>query len=244
MQDDAAFRFSLRQLLAVIAYLALTMAIVSAGAIGLGIQLSLALVGWILWRFAHGHLGGIIPALLGVDVLLLSSMAWIGWGSEDFLGLRGLLNRVASVLVLIGIAVLIGIGVRGQRFSKHQLGVAAVIFCALIAWWIAIPMLGDAAVARRRAADVAANNLACAKAVALVEDFRTRTGTLPEQHGREALLPEPIPSVRWDGHLQQIQYQRTGDTTYQLIYIDGPFMGDIITYDSATPKRGWYRVPF
>lgn len=75
----------------------------------LGIQLSLILVGWILWGFVHGHLGGLIPALLGVDLLLLSSISWAVRGFEDAWGFRGQIIFLASLLVVIGLAVLIGV---------------------------------------------------------------------------------------------------------------------------------------
>lgn len=245
-QDDTAIRFSLRQLLTVTGYLAFTVAVVvNTGSIALGIHLSLGLVGWIMWRFAHGHLGGIIPALLGGDFLLCSSVVWVVQGSEDFMGVRSMFNVLASLLVLVGLAGLIWIGMTEQRFWKHQMGIAAAIGCILVAWWIAIPALGHAAIASRRAADTAANNLAAAKGIVLVEDVRKRTGTTTDADRLEELLTEPIPSVRWDGNSQQIRYQRTGDTTYQLSYIDSSmFWGDTVTYDSATPTKGWYRIPF
>ncbi len=62
---DESVQFSLRELLAVTAYIAITAMLVSyTNYVSVGIHLSLALVGWIMWRFAHGHLAGIIPALV------------------------------------------------------------------------------------------------------------------------------------------------------------------------------------
>jgi hypothetical protein len=137
------------------------------------------------------------------------------------------------------------LGARRRQFWKYQFVIAAAVLVILAAWWLAIPTLGNAAIARRRAADMAANNSATARAIALVEEVQQRTGTTPGEKTLAELLREPLPSLRWDGVQGQIQYRRTGENTFQLSYIDpSMFFGDIVTYDSATPQRGWYRIPF
>lgn len=245
-QTDDAIHFSLLSVLAVTSYIAFTLAVVSyTNSVVYGVHLSLVLVGWVIWRYVHGHLGGIIPALLGGDVLLCSSVAWTIHGSEDLMGFRNIANAFASFLVLAGFAVLVFVGAEKQGFWKHQIGIAALSLCTLVAWWIAIPVLGNAAMAQRRAADIAANSVATAKAIAMVEEARRRIGTAPDKEALQDLLTGPLPSVCWDGNSWQIQYQRTGNTTYRLTYIDpSMFFGDIVVYDSATPQKGWYRIPF
>ena len=91
--SDTAIRFSLFTLLAVISYLALASAIVSyTRSITWGVHAILGLIGWILWRNLRKHLASIIFVLLGADGLLCSSVRWLYYGTEDFLGLRLLLD--------------------------------------------------------------------------------------------------------------------------------------------------------
>jgi hypothetical protein len=239
-------RFSLLELFGVTSFVALILGIVSyTGSILVGIHLSLCLTGWLMRRLLHGQLGGIIPALLGGDFLLCSSVAWVHHGSEDFMGIHKMLDVIATLVVCVGLGALVWVGIKRQRFWKQQIAIATIIAVILAAWWIAVPALGNAAIARRRASDIAANKVATARAIAMVEEVRQRSGMTPNEDGLRELLREPLPSVRWDGLSGQIQYHRTGDTTFQLSYIDpSMFFGDIVIYDSATPKKGWYRITF
>lgn len=246
-QADNSIRFSLLSLLGVCTYVSLTLALASSmNSIPLGIHLSLGLVGWVLWRYAHGHLGGIIPVLLGGDALLCASVPWVFHASEDFLAFRAIFCILASLLVLVGFWVFIWIGSKDQPYSKHQHWIAGLVFCILGIWWVAIPALGEAAIARRQAADIAANNVATARAIELVEEARQRIGTIPDEDTLPQSMKEPMPSIRWDGHTYPIRYWRKDDTSYELSYIDPTqfLWGDIVTYDSDTAQRGWYRIPF
>jgi len=245
--NDNAIRFSLRGLLAVVTYMAFTLALATAtNSVAVGIHLSLGLAGWILIRVAHGHPGGIVPALLGGDILLCSSASWVVYAREDFLGLRVIADIFASVLLFVGFVVLIVVSEKKRRYWKRQHWIAMSIVGIVVVWWLSIPALGNAAIARRQAADFAANQAAQGQAIEMVEAVRKQLGTTPEKATLEEHLPEPFPSVRWDGHLQKITYARISDTTYQLYYLDSSMFvfGDIITYDSANPRKGWYRVPF
>ena len=236
-------RFSLLHLFGVTTLVAFILGMVSyTGSIPLGIHLSLCLTGWLMRRFLHAHLGGVIPALLGGDVLLCSSFGWAHRGSEDFLGLRAVFVVIASLVVLVGLGVLVWVGTKRQQFWKQQIAIAATIAVVLAAWWSAVPTLGNAAIARRRASDIAANTAATAKALALVEEARQRTGTTPDEGELKGLLP----SVRWDGVSVQIEYHRIDDTRYWLNYSDPSGLswigGTDVIYNSATPNKGWYRV--
>jgi hypothetical protein len=204
-QTDNAIRFSLRSLLAVFAYVSLTLGVASwTRSVALGITLSLLLVGWILWRYAHGHIVGIVFALVGGEDLLCSVAPWIYYGIEDFMGFRVLVNMAASFLVLAGLGVFIWAGTRDRPYAKRQPVIALSIFCILVAWWIAIPALGNATIARRQAADTAANNAAAAKAIALVDEVLKRTGAAPTEEALGELLSEPMPSIRWATNSWQV----------------------------------------
>lgn len=242
-QSDSTVRFSLLSLLVVTTYIACTMAVVSyTKNIVFGVHLTLGLVGWIIWRFAHGHLGGLIPTMLGSDFLLCSSAEWVLHGSEDFLGICLALNVIASLIVLTGIGLFAWVSSKKRHNWLNQVCIAASIFFALVVWWIVTPRLGSAALSHRRALDIAANGSAEVKAISIIEDALRRYGNLPDSDS----LYEPLPSVRWDRFTHMIRYQKTSDTTFQLTYIDPSmlFMGDIIVYDSSNPKKGWYRIPF
>lgn len=231
----------------VTAFITLTLGVVSCtGSIAIGIHLSLCLTGWLMWRIAHGHLGGLIPALLGGDLLLCLSVGWITSGSEDPFGIQVFTGAFASLFVFVGVGVLLWVSTKKRRFWKHQIAIAATILFILAVWWAAVPMLGNATIARRQAADIAANKLATAKAIAMVEKVRQQIGAVPDEGTLSDLLQEPLPSVRWDGRSRQIEYKRTGDTTYQLSYLDVAMLlfPDYVIYDSAAPKKGWCRIPF
>ncbi len=245
-EADNAIQFSLRDILSVTTYIAASLAVVSySNSVPIGIHLSLALIGWIMWRYAHGHLGGIIPALLGGDILLGSSVAWVSDGSEDFMGFREMICMAASLFVLTGLGVFVWIATRKQRFWRYQIGIAVSIFIILIAWWSIIPTLGNAAISRRQASDNALNNVATTTAIAMVEKAQACHGKTPDRDTLRIILSGPLPSVHWNGYSQEIQYQQTGEKTFQLSYIDPTmFMGDIVVYDSGTPNKGWYRIPF
>lgn len=246
-QPDARIRFSLRHMFGVTAFIALTLGVVSyTGSIVPGIHLSLCLAGWLGWRIAHGHLGGLIPALLGGDLLLCLAVDWTTSGSEDFLGIRAFIGVFASLFVFVGVGVLVWISMKKRPFWKHQIGIAAAILSILAVWWVAVPMLGNATIARRQATDIAANKLATAKAIAMVEKVRQQIGAVPDESALSELLQEPLPSVRWDGLSRQIEYRRTSETTYQLSYLDVAMLmfPDYVIYDSSTPNKGWYRIPF
>jgi hypothetical protein len=246
-QPDNRIRFSLFSLLGVFAYVSCTLALASfTNSVALGVHLTLLLVGWLLWRYAYGHGAGIILVLLGGHLLLALSLPWVLDGTEDFLGFRALASMAASLIVMAGLADFVWEWHTGRPYARNQLWIAATLFCVLIVGWAAIPTLGNAAIARRQASDTAANNRAAAKAIALVEAVLKRTGAAPKADALRELLPEPLPSIRWQSYSYPIQYRQTSNSTYQLSYIDpsGFLWGDIITFDSATPQRGWFRIPF
>src|SRR5262249_13721352 len=161
-----------------------------AGSVSLGVHLSMVLVGWILWRYAHGYLGGILPVLLGGDVLLCASAPWGFRGTGDFMGFRSLVTFAASLSVLAGVGGFVWAGARDRPDAKHQRSIAVLLLCLLVGWWLAIPTLGNAAIGRRQAADTAANNAAAARAIAMVEEVRLRTAETPAREALPALLPE------------------------------------------------------
>ncbi len=243
-QDDNTVRFSMGQVFGVTALVALALSIASlTGSVTLGVHMSMCLAGWVMWRILHGHPAALIPVLLGADLLLSTGIEW-GLKGEDFM-FRGIILLIGTLLVLAGVGALVCIGTRKQRFWKHQYGVALAILCMLLAWWVVVPLVGGASVARRRASDTAANNQATAKAIAMVEEARQRTGTTPGEEALPGLLREPLPSVRWGGITGEIRYGKTGETTYELTYIDPSMLfGDIVIYDSAAPEKGWSRIPF
>ncbi len=247
-ENDDRIRFSLRSMFCLTGFAALILGIVSStGSIVLGAHLSLGLIGWVMWRIVRVHPGGLIPFLLGADLLACSSIDWVVRASEGgfLIPVWAVFSVPGSLLVLIGFGVLLAIGLKKRHLGKRQTVAALIILPMLLAWWIVIPMLGHAAVERRRASDAAAMTRAAAEAIAMVEEVRLRTGTTPDDEALAALLPKPLPRVRWGEVSGPIRYRRTGDKTYELSYIDPAWMfGDIVVYDSSTPQKGWVRIPW
>ncbi|MFO0943266.1 MAG: hypothetical protein U0930_21235 [Pirellulales bacterium] len=238
--------FTLIGLLGVTTYVAISLGLIVFTASTLGVHLLFILVGWIAWRYGHGRLAGIVPALIGLDLLTCSSFSLVTYGDEDFLGIRTLISAVCSILVFVGIGMLWIIAERRNRYWGNQIVILACLLVALIAWWSVIPNLGRATTARRQQVDISYNNEVTAKAIELIEEYLRAHGKTPDQNDVDQQLPEPLPSARWANHYSKIQYQKLDQSSYMLTYIDpaSVFMGDIITYDSRTPEIGWYRVPF
>jgi hypothetical protein len=246
-EPDNTIRFSLLSVLGIFAYVSFAFAMASlANSVAVGIHLSLLLVGWVLWRYAYGHGAGVILVLLGGDLLLCLSVPWIRDGADDVMGFRVLASLAAGLIVTIGLGVFVWAGSTSRPHARNQLWIAATLFFVLVCCWVAVPTIGNAAIARRQSADIAANTAAAAKAIALVDEVVKRTGAAPETDALAALLPEPFPSIRWQSRSHEINYRPTSSSTYELSYIDpsGFMWGDIITYDSSMPQRGWSRIPF
>lgn len=243
-EDGYAIRFFLWQVFGLTTGLALALGISSySGSVAVGIHLIMCLVGWVMWQILHMRTGAIIPLLVGSDLLLWVAHERAVVGSDDdFLGYRWLITLFASLLVTAGIVQLIRTGRQQSLLWKRHVAIAVTLIAVLFGLWMAIIVVGNASIARRRAADTAANRLAMKKAIALVEEVRRRTGITPDDEALPGLLREPLPSVRWNGYFQEIRYRRTGNANYELSYYDmAGFLGDTIVYDNV---RGWRRVPF
>jgi hypothetical protein len=238
-QRDSQWRFSLAHLLAVIAYIAFTLSIVKyTGSLTSGVHLFLCLTGWLMWRFAHVRLAGLLPALVGADIVLSSSVSFAFVQGNDFAGAAGV--SCGSVVVLIGLAVLAAISVRKGQYWQCQIGTAAVGLLLLVAWWFSLPVLTHAA----RASDIAENSVATAQAVSMIEDVRQQLGRVPTESELSDLLAQPLPSIRWGRFSARIDYRRIGGQAYELSYVDPSEMGDFVIYRSDTAEKGWYRAPF
>ena len=237
---DNQLRFSLAQLLAGIAYIAFTGTVVRCtGSIASAIYLSLCLAGWLMWRFTRLHVAGLVPTLVGTDVLLSSSLDWIGSNSQPELNFLGIV--LGTLLMLVGLSIWVGLAGRKRQNGQRQIAAAAASFVFLVAWWLFLPTLEKAA----HLSDIAANNAATILAVTMIEDVRQQLGRAPAKSELAALLHEPLPSIRWGRVSTPIGYVRTSDKAYKLSYIDPSVTRrDIVWYNSEMPEKGWYHKPF
>jgi hypothetical protein len=243
MQSEGVFQFTLRELLAVTAYIAFALGIGRwTASPTVAVQFLLFLIGLGVVRFAHGHLGAVIPSLLGIDLLTCYGIDLAYFGNvPGFMDFRPAFACLGgSLLILIGLGVFLWQARSNRPYRKAQLGLALFMLTFLVGWYAIVPTIGRATVAQRRARDTAANNLAMSQAIAQVEAIRARLGRIPDDAELKSLLDEPLPSVRIDGYVAQISYQHTAANEYQLSYC----FWDILTYCSSTPNKGWYRIPF
>jgi hypothetical protein len=234
-------RFTLKHLLILVALLA---AALCAGRItgspAMSIHSMLLVVGWVMYRFMHARLVGLIPCLLGLDILSIRAIDWAYLG-EDF-WFEGVFNVFASCLIVAGITAFFLFGSSKRPFWRWQLANALAFLAILVAWWFTIPFLGEAAVAQRRASDTAHNIAAMAKSVKQVEAVRTQLGHIPTANELAERLKEGLPHVRDDLYETEIRYLYVSDHEYRLRFIIN--WGDVYNYDSTQPTKGWYIEPF
>lgn len=241
MPRDDRFQFTLTQLFVLTAIVALICGIGRlTGSPALVIQLSAIFLGWGMRRFAHAPLGALIPSLLGVDILACEGISWAYYGFDDPEFVRNAIAGFATLLVIVGLGVFLLAAWLNRPYPRRQAGLAIFFLIVLVAWWAVVPAIGNTTVAERKTMETAANNAAMATAVAQIESLRERLGRVPEESEVNDLLDQPLPYIRIRGFATQIRYQRTADDAYQLRFC----YWDIFLYDSTTPARGRYHIPF
>jgi hypothetical protein len=236
---NESLRFTLRNLLVVTGLLAASLSVGHWTDSPLwSVHFTLLVVGWVLYRFLHGSLAGIIPCLLGADLLTIGAIVWAYRAIEPFL--ESIVYVFASVLILIGIGIFIGVANRTTPYWRWQIFCAAIFFTLLVGWWVLVPMIGEHVVAQRRARDTVRNDAAMLQAVAQVEAIRSVLGRAPTDSEFRELSKAPLPTIHWDGRKIEMRYRQVGDKEYWLEY----YNWDIYLYHNTESKRGWFREPF
>lgn len=238
-------RFTLKHLFVVVALLAVALTAGRVtGSIVISIQLLVLVIGWIMHRFMHAHLGALIPCLLGFDYLAIRGVAWAYFGFEGFFD--EFPNSAASILVLVGSSAFAYLATCKGPQARWQLIHAVTFFALLLAWWTFIPALGDVAVTRRRAIETAQNNAAMTQAVAQVEALRQKLGRVPSEADLNDHLKDGLPKIRSGSGERAISYNHVSDQEYHLwcLISSGDLWGDIHYYDSDQPQKGWQVEPF
>jgi hypothetical protein len=238
---ERPFQFTLRQLFAVTTFVAFTLGIGRwTGSAGIVVHGHFILVGWLLWRFARGHLGAVVPSLIGLDLLIVVAVDWLSGADTDLFDLRDLVVEFATFLTIVGLGVFFWRACRKCPHWRSQIALGLLVLAALVVWWAIVPAMGRVAVAGRQARETAANNAAMAKAVAQIEAIRKRLGRLPDESEIDEFLEEPLPRICVDRFQAPIRYRRVSDTGYELSFC----YWDIFIYSSSTPSKGWCRIPF
>lgn len=234
-------QFSVKQLLAVTAYLACAMGTAQLFESPVVLcHFLVGLVGWLTWRLLPGCLVGVIVLMSGVDILCCCTISWAYYGIPDYFGYREWFAVLGSVLIIAGACVLFWRAThdRGQFKVYLSAGLASLFF--VISWWAILPSVGKVSIQRRRAADSASNLLAMAEAVKEVERVCERLGRSPSESELQLLLNKPLPPLRESGCEVPIQYRRTGEHGYTL----SACLQGILVYDSADAKKGWQPTNF
>jgi hypothetical protein len=242
LNKQLPLQFSLLSLLAAAPYLAL--------AFGIGrmlespqmvAHLMLLLLGWVLHRFANAHIGGLIPLLLGFDILFCHGISWVYHGYEGYGFVpHEMVLLLSSIPIVISVAVFSCQATYNRQHRIFQASIALVSLVLLAGWCVVVPAIGKTAIATRQSRETVANKAAMTNAVDQIETLRLELGRVPEESELNDLLTEPLPEINWDGWNTRIKYQKTGDDKYQLWYTNS----DVYNYDSSTPDRGWYSEPF
>lgn len=242
-ESHNAVRFSMLTVLSVTGYIAIACAMVLyTNNIAPLVHMSFILAGWILWRYAYAHFGGLLLTLIGFDLLACVTYDWVYCGYEEFSVARIFLSVIGSLIVLSGLGLFIWNASRKGNYCGNQSKLASWFFSLLAVWWVVVPIVGDFSITRRRSSDIASNNIATAKAISMVEEAKVVLGKTPSKEELKEYLKEPFPSVRWDRYSQEIGFKKTGEKTFELSYTDPTVIIPIgeIVFDSAKPEKGWY----
>ena len=236
------FQYTLREFLVVVGLFALVCGLTRwSGSPKLATASAVAFVAWMMVRFAHACVPGVLIFLVGGELLAVSAVNWVYYAREEFLfPCREMLGLIGCFLVLVSSIAFIVAAVMQKKERKWQLGNAMFVFLLMIVWFAVVPALGRKAVTQRRARETVANNAAMRDAVAQVEAVRKQLGRAPTAYELRELSGKPLPTIRSNGLEIEIRYQRVRDDQYNLRFVDW----DIFWYDSATPEKGWYRIPW
>jgi hypothetical protein len=239
VSKQSPLQFTLITLLAALSYLCLAFGASQAlNSPAVAVHLSLLFVGWVLGRFAHANLFGLILLLIGIDILFISGISWAYHGYEFFP--HEIILSTGSIFVTIAICVFAFLAFLKKEHWQYQASIAVGTTLLLAGWWTVVPNIGNAAVASRQRKEIKANNTAMTKAVAQIELLRRKLGRIPEESELDDLLTEPLPEINWDGWNTRIKYHKSNEDSYLLWYTNW----DVYYYDSSTPKKGWFSEPF
>jgi len=205
------------------------------------VHLMLLFLGWVLHHFAKAHIGGLIPLLLGFDILFCHGISWVYHGYEGYGFIPHEMVLVfGSISVVISAAVFSYMAALKRRHRVVQACIALFSLVLLASWCVVVPSIGKTAISTRQSRETVTNNAAMANAVDQIEALRIALGRVPEESELDDLLTEPLPEINWDGWNTRIKYHKNGDDNYLLWYTNW----DVYYYDSSTPERGWYSEPF
>src|SRR4051812_49995122 len=103
---NESLRFTLRNLRVVTGLLAASLSVGHwTDSPLLSVHFTLLVAGWVLHKFLHGSLAGIIPCLLGADLLTMGAIVWAYRAVEPFM--ESMVYVFASILIAIGIGIFI-----------------------------------------------------------------------------------------------------------------------------------------
>ena len=204
---------------------------------------AILLAAYCAWEGTRANRAGIVLAALGAE--LLTVFGYGAYVAPDNLGfyIVAFLALLSTGLLTVG-GTLFLVSAYNQKSARWQNAFCCVASCFVPAAWfvVVLPMAKNALDARiaRRNADNAA---VMSKIVADANAACARLGRAPKDEGELIkVLGKPMPKINVGYSLGPIHYAYIGPGHFQLSFINANW--NISLYDSQTPKRGWYEVPF
>jgi len=191
----------------------------------------------LLWRFTRANRAGLVFFAIGAYLLGDLAVDWIyrgdAWGAF-------MLAPFGSAALGIGAIAFLHTEIRNKDASAVHLTCAAAAFTLLVAWWVFVPPLGRPAAEKEWARKYAETMSTLRSLVQEIETIEATTGRYPkDENDWVAIRGAPVPETEFG---VPFAYRSIGEE-YELSFITG-FFGGIHTYDSGTPERGVYKIPW
>ena len=243
-EQEQPFQFTLRTLFIASALVALFL--------GLGIQfhmpllfptVAIGLIACCAWHATRANVIDILLAATGAEFLTLEGYGICTVASSfDFNILFFLAFLSAGLMVFGGVFFLASATKSRSARWQNVVGCSASFLLPLVWFFVLVPIGGNALQVRLVRRD-AQNAATMQTIISDVNAVCARLGRVPESEEELAKsLGGTMPQIDLGSNISPIHYSRLGPDHFQMSFINANW--NISLYDSQTPKRGWYEIPF